>query len=87
MLRVRERAGSLLGLESAFRNAVSHSQISHWGEPNVDTMPLPLKLNSLINEIRERLGRSPHKSRLAQKPVNGSRACEHHLKAHAHDRN
>jgi len=57
-------------------NCVSHSQISHWGETNVDTMPLALKLNSLTNEIRERLGRSP-----AQKPVNGSR-MEHNCTAH-----
>ena len=59
MLRVRDRAGSFSDWRAHSANSVSHSQISHWGEPNVGTMPLPLKLNSLINEIRERLGRSP----------------------------
>ena len=61
-------------------NSVSHLQISHWGEPNVDTMPLPLKLNSLINEFESASVAARHKSRLTV------RAGKRNSTAHAHDR-
>src|SRR5438477_2594433 len=80
MLRVRDRAGSLLGLESAFRNAVSHSQISHWGEPNVDTMPLPLTVRAWSTTAQRTVGGSRkndrrwHTSSPQDNTANGLRA-------------
>src|SRR5437764_1143461 len=68
MLRVRDRAGSLLGSESALRKLRFALADLGLGRAQGRHNAAPLKLNSLINEVRERLGRSP-----AQKRVNGSR--------------
>lgn len=56
LFRVHERAGSLLGLESAVRKLRFALAELASGEPDVDTMPLPPKLDILLCEIRERLG-------------------------------
>src|SRR5579859_6626529 len=59
LFRVREREGSALGLESAVRRLRAALAELAPGEPDVDTIPLPAKLDSVVRQIRERIGGSP----------------------------
>jgi DNA-binding SARP family transcriptional activator len=59
LFRVYEREGSLLGLESAVRRLQLTLAELAPGKVNVETMPLPPKLDRLVQEIRARIGAAP----------------------------
>jgi DNA-binding SARP family transcriptional activator len=55
LFQVHERAGSALGLESAVRKLRFALAELAPGEPDPETIPLPAKLDSLVNQIRDRI--------------------------------
>jgi nucleoid-associated protein YgaU len=59
LFRVYERGGNALGLESSVRKLRSTLAELAPGEPNVETFPLPAKLDTLVTQIRNRLAIRP----------------------------
>ncbi len=59
LFRVHERAGSVLGLQGAVRKLQSAVAELAPGTVNVETVPLPPKLDRLVQEIRSRIGAAP----------------------------
>ena len=55
LFQVHEHAGSALGLESAVRKLRFALAELAPGEPDPETIPLPAKLDSLVNQIRDRI--------------------------------
>jgi hypothetical protein len=56
LFRVHERAGNLLGLQSAERRLRAALVELAPGNVDVDSLPLPPKLDRLLQEIRKRIG-------------------------------
>jgi hypothetical protein len=56
LFRVHERAGSLLGLQGAERRLRAALAELAPADVDVDTVPLPPKLDRLLQEIRLRIG-------------------------------